>query len=251
MNKYLIFLLIGVCAGFLTACGGDDGEDSSLTVTPGSVSLFYDGTQQLSAPGATNWNSEDEFIASVDQSGKVEARHVGTTNVIASNGNRMGKCAVTIVAKYNLYDTPILKWGASVSQIKAAETHEFSAGDDSVLGYIYDNGSLKTVVMYVFENGSLKSILAVNDKDKFAAHAMYLLERYQPVGYDSDMYVFMDAMDVKQSKMMVSLSYQKFSNNTVTAALYIKSSDVVTRSSGNFVEVEKLPMLDNLIKLLD
>ena len=49
----------------LTSCGDDKEDDSptTLSVTPGSISLYYEDTQQLSAAGATSWSSENEFIA--------------------------------------------------------------------------------------------------------------------------------------------------------------------------------------------
>ncbi len=251
MKKLLLSLLFGIGVFVLTGCGGDEEDDAPLTITPGSLSMFFDGTQQLKASGATSWETGNDFIASVDQNGLVEARHVGSTEIIASNGSKMGKCSVTIVPKYKLYDTPILKWKASKSEIKAAETHTLSSDNDSELAYLYDNGTVKTAVIYVFEDGGLEVIFAFNDEDYFPMHAMYLLERYQPAGVDDGMYVFMDAMDINKSKTLISLNYQDISKTTVALAMYTNSSSIITRY-GEIDDVkERLSKFGDFLKLLD
>ena len=56
------------------------GETASITVSGGS--------------GSYTWVSEDEGVASVDQSGKVTAISKGTVNIVASDGSKKGVCIV-------------------------------------------------------------------------------------------------------------------------------------------------------------
>jgi len=253
MKKIFLFLLLGVCASFLTACGGDDSNDTPLTVTPGLVSLNYKDTKQLSAPDATKWTSEDEFVASVDQKGLVEAKHVGVTKIVASNGSSMGTCNVVVSPLYKLYDTPILEWGATKSDIKAAETHQLSSEDDDALGYLYENGTISTAVIYLFENGALKSANALMNKNYFANHGLYLIERYQPAAYNDDLYAFMDAMSIEKATMLIGLSYMKISKTTFSSAIYMKKPEdsATTRGIGSDIVKEKLSKFGDLLKLLE
>lgn len=102
--------------------GGDDGvmpeEPGDTTVTPSAVtdydklmalpgglslsttdfSLFTVGeTHTITVSGGSGsytWASEDEGVASVDQSGKVTAISRGTVNVVVSDGSKKGVCIV-------------------------------------------------------------------------------------------------------------------------------------------------------------
>lgn len=116
---YLIILpVIGMVCCAITACSSDDDEGSGIVVSPSSISLHYEETQQLKADGATSWLSEDEFVASVDQSGLVKGGHVGTTKIIATNGSKKSACEVTITPKYYLFDEPLLRWGLPCQAFK-------------------------------------------------------------------------------------------------------------------------------------
>ena len=67
-------LMLMVITSFnFMSCGGDD-DEPNISVTPTSVVMHYDDTQQLKAEGttATSWTVEDEFIASVEQTGLVK-----------------------------------------------------------------------------------------------------------------------------------------------------------------------------------
>ncbi|MCR5513488.1 MAG: Ig-like domain-containing protein [Prevotella sp.] len=230
MRKVSVWGIILMCVmcGVSTSCGDDKSDDSptTLSVNPSSVSLYYEGTQQLSASGVTSWSSENEFVAKVDAKGLVTANHVGSTNILASNGNAMGRCAVTVKPKYNCYDTPLLNWGASASAISAAETHTASSSSSSTsLGYGYTNGSVTSVVLYMFENNALKSVGVLASYSNYAQIALYLLERYQPIAKDDDgNYYFIDSMDTKTANNVIALSTTTVSNSKMTMVLYMPNS---------------------------
>ncbi len=231
-NDVFKFSLVCLLCAALAACGSDDGDDvKPLTVSPASVSMHYDKEQQLTAEGATSWKSDNEYVATVDKNGLLKGRHIGTTQIVASNDASTGTCAVTIVPQYNLYDTPVLNWGASLAQVKAAETHTFVKTSNNVTTYVYNNGVINTLVMYLFENGGLASVAALEGESYFALHGLYLIERYEPLGKSDDMYIFIDALTIEQAKLSIGFSYQTISGDSYAVAIYMPYTKTKSRSA--------------------
>ena len=256
MKKVSSFGIILMClmGAVLSSCGDDESDDSPKTISiiPSSVNLYYEETQQLSASGATSWSSENDFVAEVDSKGLVTANHVGSTNILASNGNVKGKCTVTVKPKYNCYDTPLLNWGASKNAISAAETHtKGSSSSSNHLYYQYTNGTTVAVVQYVFENNALKGINVIAPSSDYASIGLHLLERYQPIGKDDDSnFYFIDSMDLKLARNVLSLSLTTISSSNYTLVTYIKnnaSSNAPRRAISHNMEVpnEVLSILKN------
>ena len=179
---------------------------SEIIVTPSSVTMYYDGTNQLSAPGATSWTTSNEYVATVDDNGLLKGRHIGTAEITASNGVYSDKCTVTIKPKYSLYDTPNLNWGYSMQQMKNLETHELLKEDEGGIYYNYSFGSTTCILSYGFKEGKLSSILIMMMPFKttlFTNTGYYIMERYQPLYQDGYHYWFMDAMNLNDAKTAV------------------------------------------------
>lgn len=213
------------------SCSKDDNEtDTQVTITPTSISLYYEDTQQLSATNATSWNTEDEFVAEVNKNGLVTGGHVGTTKIVASNGKSSAICEVTIKPKYNLYDTPILDWNASTSSIKSQETHTFSSSSSStILAYDYTKSSSNPcIVMYEFENNKLYSVSVFIDYQFHGYATNYLLERYQPVYSDKTSYtaIFADAYDKSKWRTCVGLGTVTISGTKLTRIMFMPASSL-------------------------
>ena len=80
-----LFMLATMSIGFVS-CGGDDEPDEpDFVVTPSKVTMHYDDQKQLTAEGAVSWTTNDEFIADVNQTGLVEAKHVGSTKIVVTS----------------------------------------------------------------------------------------------------------------------------------------------------------------------
>ena len=221
--RFLGLMLISVMSYGLTSCGSDD-DDAGISITPSSVSMHYEDTKQLSAQGATSWSSNDDFVAKVDQTGLVTGGHVGTTQITASNGKKTAICEVTITPEYNLYDTPILEWGASENSIKSKETHEFLSSSGDYLYYDYTKGKSSCFLAYNFENGKLKGILVVLDYSYYADAGYYLLERYQPVGESEGMYLFIDALTQSKATTAIGFETSTMSGSKVVSIIYLSAS---------------------------
>lgn len=203
----------------------------SITVSPSSVTMHYDETKQLTAtPSATSWSVEDDFIATVDGNGLVTARHIGSTNVIASRGGSQASCRITVTPEYTAYDTPIIAWGASPSTIRAAETHaETSSSSSSMLIYNYTFGSYVCVLGYTFKENALNGILAMMSYSSalYLRIGYYLIERYQPIGKEGNDYYFVDAMEPAKITTAVVFGLTKSGSTnyiTVTYMPYTTSS---------------------------
>lgn len=109
MRKLRTSLLFG--ALFVLAACGDGEEDTrvtTITVTPSTTSIdVLGGTQQFSAEvrdqngnamtGETVlWSTDDENVATVDQSGRATALSEGNVNITASIGNVAGSAALIV-----------------------------------------------------------------------------------------------------------------------------------------------------------
>lgn len=237
-------ILMCVMGAVLASCGDDKSDDSptTLSVNPSSVNLYYEGTQQLSASGATSWSSENEFVAKVDSKGLVTANHVGSTNILVSNGNSMGKCAVTVIPKYNCYDTPLLNWGASKSAISAAETHtKGSSSSSDYLYYEYTNGTSVALVQYIFKNNALNGINVIASKSDYTPIGYFLLERYQPIYKDdNDNYYLIDAMDTNLAQNVIVWGLTTISSSKYTMVTYFKynpNSNALRRAFSQDIEI--------------
>lgn len=235
-------MLATMSIGFVS-CGGDDEPDEpDFVVTPSKVTMHYDDQKQLTAEGAVSWTTNDEFIADVNQTGLVEAKHVGSTKIVVSNGKRTTYCDVEITPKYTLIDIPLLYWGSSRSSIQSAELHPQlgEITNDNILAYNYTLGSTAGIVMYVFENNKLKSIMALLNKSMYLDAGYYLLERFQPIatGSSTDVY-FMDAMSREKAKTVGMLDYYKLDGTTFTCIFYsdINILNSSTRGVANRPEI--------------
>lgn len=86
---------------------------NSITLNRTTLSLLVGNTSTLiatknpqNAPGDIVWDSSDSNIVSVDQSGNIEAKSIGTAIITASVGNITAQCTVTVSEQSS--DAPIL-----------------------------------------------------------------------------------------------------------------------------------------------
>ena len=246
--KKIFYCLFGVTlvtmfsAGFVS-CGDDDDSDSTLVVTPSSVSMHFEDTKQLKADGATKWTTSDEFVAKVDSKGLVTGNHVGKAQIIASNGSSSGKCEIEITPEYSLYDDPYINWEASMSMVKSSVKKELTDSDEESLTYKYYIGNDICLMAYIFEDNKLKSILTLFSYTYYLRAGYYLIERFQPVYAGDDYYGFADAMTSEKAKTLVLFRTFESGNTTLTSIYYAQhtqtsSSRNTNNTIGNSSEME-------------
>ncbi|MDR1582303.1 MAG: Ig-like domain-containing protein [Prevotellaceae bacterium] len=108
MKKVFLFLVLGlVCTTGMISCGEDDNGGvtlTSITVSSPTLSLVIGGQQQVTATAVPkeatgvsfSWSSSDENVATVNQSGIVVARAVGTATITVSSDNVQATVTVTV-----------------------------------------------------------------------------------------------------------------------------------------------------------
>ncbi|SEF97184.1 Ig-like domain (group 2) [Xylanibacter ruminicola] len=251
--RFTGFILISIVSCSFLSCSSDS-DENPLIVTPASISMHYEDTQQLQAEGATSWLSSDEFVAKVSSTGLVTANHVGKTEIIVSNGKKNTTCEVTVTPEYNLYDDPILQWGASMSTIQSLETHKkLSSSSSDVISYDYSFGNNPCAMGYSFENGKLKAVMAMLDYSLYLKTGYYLLERYQPAAETDDYdFLFVDALSKDKCKTAVYFTTQKSGRNTYTVIMYMDFSKLSssTRSVIGY-NSEMMKMLQEVARILE
>lgn len=182
--------------------------------------MHYEDTQQLTAEGATQWTTENDFVATVNQNGLVTGGHVGTTRIIAHSGKESASATITITPKYTLYDTPLLDFGVSKSVIKSKETHTLDSETDKYLYYTYTKNGHTCIVSYSFTDGNLSMVLVMLNQSDYAQTGFYLLERYQPVYAQDGVYGFINSMTAEKADLLVYFSTYTSGRTTVTTVGY-------------------------------
>ena len=228
-SSYLVFFMALVAS--LVSCSKDNNDDNEsvnkdLSLTPSSISLYYEDTYQLTGNNVTKWETQDEFVAMVDSKGLVTGGHVGTTQIIASNGGQSATCQVTITPKYFLYDTPILEWGASMSTIQSKENHKKSSGTSTMLAYDYSKNNISCALTYNFTNGKLSRIDIYMALSQYLTVSKYLMERYCPLSVEGqgDLVMYADGYTKGKMTTVIGLQTTKVSGTQLTYISYIPSN---------------------------
>lgn len=220
-----VMLFVAVCGLLVTSCSKDEVVEPNVILSTTSVSMYYEQTKQLAAENATSWRSEDDFVAEVDGNGLVTGGHVGTTRIVASNGSSSATCNVTILPRYNLYDAPILDWGASMTEIRNKETHEYSPTSSSATTLVYNfthDTENPCLVMYSFENGKLIFIFVFLKWNYFAYAVDHLLERFHPMALDrvKQTALFGDAYTKDKLKTILTINLDELSGSPIVLITY-------------------------------
>jgi len=223
-----LFVMLTLC---MTSCSKEDESqaEQKVTINPTSITMHYDETKQLSATNANSWNSDDNYIAEVDNKGLVKGGHIGTTIITAKNGNSFATCEVTITPKYDIYDTPILDWGATMSSIQSQETHpkSSSSSTSSMLAYNYTKYDTSCALFYFFEGGKMSRIVVYLDLLQYTNAGNHLLERYTPLSSDAkdNFLMFTDAYTKEKMKTVIGLQTTKVSGTELTMITYIPATN--------------------------
>ncbi|MBD5291466.1 MAG: Ig domain-containing protein [Bacteroides sp.] len=204
----------------LASCG----TESDVTLNETNVTIDYKGTTTLTASEKNGtWSSSDNFVASVDNSGKISALHVGEAVITYSTENGSASCKVNVIPTDNSFVFPYLNWGSSYNNIQSMISTEYltldeesSSESDGELWYdtktgkgfqTYGNGM--PWFSYLFTNNALTSVgMAVPfDEAPFNAVCDWLEQYYQDLSNDNDAYpVYGNAFTAGGSNVRVTLN---------------------------------------------
>jgi len=207
-------LLLGLC---LISCDQEI-EKTPLQVTPGRVSIYSDGSAQLKATPSDGvcYSILDDFYASVNSSGLVEGKRIGSTTVVASSKNGEVQIPVTVISKYSLYPELESYVGVSLNEITKKFGSDYSLVNG---GIIYEDYNVYTkALLFMQKNGVYNSAAALVKIAYTSSLVKYLNERYKLVYIQNDQYYFFNH-DEKVAIVM------EVYNSSYLVVMYIPNTD--------------------------
>ncbi|MDE6811747.1 MAG: Ig-like domain-containing protein [Muribaculaceae bacterium] len=211
MKKFAIMVALALPLAF-ASCGDDN--DTTITLDQTAVNLEYGKSVKVKASeGGVAWGSSNEFVATVNDKGEIEAEHVGTAVITATKNGATAKCTVTVTATNNNFTLPILNWGASVNDVKSAVETQFkdlSLLTGSADGLTYTQpAQAYPWYLYIFKNGGLAgSMLAVDeDMDESLDLEGFIEQRYEEVDETEEGFVYVNANTIGEATLAVIYSY--------------------------------------------
>ena len=132
--KKLAWMLALAMPFAIASCGDDD--PAEITLDQNSISLNYGASQTLKASEKNcTWGSSDEFVATVDKDGKIEAKHVGEAVITVTKDGASAQCKVVVKPTNTKFTLPILSWGASKATVESEVAKIFN----DALSIVVDN----------------------------------------------------------------------------------------------------------------
>lgn len=126
-----------------------------------SVAMHYDEQKQLTLSFSSNelsaldytYQSSDENIASVSDSGLVSGVSIGTVIITATSpdGQYKAACTVVVEPKSKIYREPFMGWGATKATVKKNETRRIKSESPIDVLY-YGEYNYIAYVFYNFDN---------------------------------------------------------------------------------------------------
>ena len=206
MKKYL-FLTLAVLsmAVTFTACSSDNDDNGfSISLSEATIKGVDNFVQITSSSPNVKWSSENPYVATISEDGKIESAHIGETYIVAQSNGKTKKCKVTVTPQYFIYKEPITDLGKSKEEIiKTLGAPFLDKGD--ILSYVNDNQDI--VVNYVFKEGKLDNCIVLLKMTLDVINLVdFLKERYELVPRDfNGNYAFINALTTKEASMIVTL----------------------------------------------
>lgn len=230
MKKFIWMLAIVLTSGVaFTSCGGED-DPTDLEISNDMMALNYGAENVISAnmTGCT-WTSSNEYVATVDNNGRVTGVHVGDAVITCSKDGMTATCAVSVKPIYTAWALPELSFGASQSQLKADEVHTLinELCDDETLVFAANDKLAYPWYIYGFENGKMidatlgiaNNSTAVQDMDKF------MKQYYVALAPDEDGDVFYINADLELDATIFALTYTSDDNKTLMTTFVSGETD--------------------------
>lgn len=171
-------------------------EESKLTASPETITLYSKGTTQITTNADDAiFKSSDEFYAEVDATGMVTANKVGNTEIIVTGKGSSIKVPVTIMPKYKLFPDLDEYIGKSSSYVTSTFGSNYTAGTTSkgYITYTYtDYNIYATIISFTFENDVVSSIGVAVPTTYTSQLTSSLIERYTVTGTLNDVYYFLN-----------------------------------------------------------
>ena len=206
MRKYLLSLLTMLSmVTVFTSCSSDDDDNGfSISLSEAIIKGVDNFVQITSSSPNVKWSSENPYVATISEDGKIKSAHIGETYIVAQSDGKTKRCKVIVTPQYSIYTEPITDFGKSKEEIIKTLGTPF-LDKDNILSYVNDNQDI--VVNYIFKDGKLDNCVVLLKVTLNIINLVdFLKERYELVPRDfNGNYAFINALTTKEASMIVTL----------------------------------------------
>lgn len=154
--KNKLILIAGLCT-LLCSCDSDLFDNTPLSVSPTSLSLYVGDTYQLTVNKTKNitYSPVDSWYATVESNGLVTAKKLGKTSIKVSDGNSSVYVSVDVKSAYELYPDMDYYIGKQFSVFDGAfGNYDETTTTDDYITYWYDHRTKYDISFgFVFKKG--------------------------------------------------------------------------------------------------
>lgn len=247
MKKILLCMLMALPFIF-TSCSDDDDDDNGIKIQNPKIEMVAGDSKQINATSdlKLNYSVEDEYYASVSESGLIDAKRVGETNIIVRNDQKSEKVNVIITPQYKTYPDPDFMFGETRSAvIKKLGT----PANETDAAIAYEGYSTKApLIIYTFDESNKVSGVSVIVGTTYTEElAKFLAERYVMVKGTGDITLIgFDHLDEDKATLGVAVSLY---NTTYWMVVYLPYSGTTTKSMKKSMDVNSFKAIaDELLK---
>ena len=208
MKKILALLAIALPL-VLASCGNE--PDGPITISQENLALTIDETVQLTASEKGTWTSSNEFVATVDGDGNVTALHVGEAVITITKGDLSASCKVVVNPANTSYDLPYMVWGATVEDVKVANTNlslfeETTEDGETILSYLTDSNLPGYIYVVTPAQGLIATALVadINDSENFED---FLYQYFADFTEDDEWYYLINGLTENDATIAVQYGW--------------------------------------------
>lgn len=244
MKPHLLF--IAFAAMILSGCSGTEESGISLSVTEKTLHFGEEYQIQATSSSPITYTVENEYHASVSETGLVTALFVGETAIHLKSKDGSRIFILKVVPKSNLYPEPCTEWGISRDEIVGRYGKPAMEMED---GLSYEKYSDKApMVVYLFdENSKLKSAAVMVETAYSEELGTFLAERYMSLTQSDGKFGFVNGLtpETVTTAIVASLYnishwqviYVPFSGKTQNASVE-QQSEAVSKSFARLMGTE-------------
>ncbi|MDC1106372.1 Ig-like domain-containing protein [Prolixibacteraceae bacterium] len=181
--KFVRFVLINVLFLTIYSCS----KDENLSVSTERIEIYSNTSQEIVVHSSdpVTFESQNKYVATVDDKGVVTGVKVGVTNITVTDGSQTKEVACHIIPLYRCWDAPKYGYGTTKQEVKD-ELGEPTTQTSNALVYSAKTSGVNSVV-YIFDNKDKLTSYGYNFKlTSFPNLSNAMLERYFPLGEQKD-----------------------------------------------------------------